>query len=200
MAIKNLSDSDIAQATNLPLMTIRRIVSGETTDPRIATLKLITDFLDVSIDAIISNKMSYFSLKNYKLPFFVPILDWELVSSIEKLSELELNKWEFWQPIAIDNNFTLSRFTFALESRVSMQPRYPAGTLLIIDPEVKPTDGDIVLFRSKNTNELFMKEVMIDSPSWQLIPLIPNSSATTFNKKEFEIIGTVILTMLYTKK
>jgi transcriptional regulator with XRE-family HTH domain len=59
------------------MMTIRRLLSGETTDPRISTLKLIADYFGVSIDSLIE-KGNLAASSNFgkARPLFVPKLNW----------------------------------------------------------------------------------------------------------------------------
>lgn len=55
MMKKRMSDSDLARAVRLPYNTIKRLTTGETTDPKISTLFLIADFFEVGIDALLKS-------------------------------------------------------------------------------------------------------------------------------------------------
>ena len=148
---RRVSESEIANALNIPVMTVRRIVSGETTDPRISTLKLIADYFNVSIDFLIGNKeKNSLNFMAKSMPQFIPILDWKTVSNISSLKDIDLNAWKEWHPIILGDKTSLSENAFALESRPSMQPRFPIGTLFIIDPNETPSDGDILLIKINN--------------------------------------------------
>ena len=48
MKTRNISENDISKTLDIPVMTVRRIVSGETTDPRISTLKLFADYFNIT--------------------------------------------------------------------------------------------------------------------------------------------------------
>lgn len=53
-----LKTNQLAHHLGLPTMTIRRLLSGETGDPRISTLKCIADYFDVAVDVLIADRTS----------------------------------------------------------------------------------------------------------------------------------------------
>lgn len=196
-----VSESEVAQSLNIPVMTIRRIASGETTDPRISTLKLIADYFNVSIDSLIEdNNSKSISLMSKNMPQFVPILDWKTAASIKSIQEIDLKSWKEWYPIILCNQSPLSSDSFALESRPSMHPRFPMKTLFIIDQNESPVDGDIVLVKMNADGELSLRELIIDPPRWQLQPIVVGSETLFYNEKQHRIMGVIILTMLRTRK
>jgi transcriptional regulator with XRE-family HTH domain len=74
MKRKNTTESKIAQELNIPVMTVRRLLSGETTDPRVFTLKRLADYFDVSIDALIGiNQLTPHELNNPTKPLLIPV-------------------------------------------------------------------------------------------------------------------------------
>lgn len=196
-----VSENDVAQALNIPVMTVRRIVSGETTDPRISTLKLFADYFTVTIDSLIeSDGKKSITLTKKNLPHFIPVLDWKTAMNIKSIKDLDLTSWKEWHPIALGNQYLLSNDAFALASRPSMQPRFPIGTLFIIDPKEDPVDGDIILIQMRKDKNLSLRELIIDPPKWQLQPIIPGSEILFYEEKQQHIVGVVVLTMLYTRK
>ncbi len=200
LKVRNISEYDLSQALNMPVMTVRRLVSGETEDPRISTLKTIADYLNVSIDSLMENhNLSAISLMNKNIPHFVPILDWKAITDIQSINDIDLRLWKEWYPIAIPSQ-TLSKTTFALESRPSMQPRFPMGTLFIIDPHETPNDRDVVLIKMTQDGTLSLRELIIDSPKWQLQPIIYGSESLFYNKIEHSIMGVIIFTIFSARK
>lgn len=198
---RGISENEIAQSLNIPVMTVRRIVSGETTDPRISTLKLIADYFNVSIDALIgNNNKNSLNLMTKKMPQFVPFLDWETIASTTSIKEVDLSHWKEWHPIALGNNVSLSKEAFILESRPSMQPRFPTGTLFVIDPNETVADGDIVLIKMRMNGDLSLRELVIDPPKWQLQPVVTGSEMLFYDSNHHQILGVVVLSMLHARK
>lgn len=196
----HLNANQLAQELSIPKMTIGRLLSGETTDPRISTLKLISDYFNVPLDYLIeADEQTIVNALKQNQPHLVPKLDWDTVQKINNLSDLDLTQWETYQSIFLKEQ-QISKNAFALKSRPSMYPRFPQDTLFIIDPDMTPRDGDIVLVKLKSHHELTLRELIIDPPEWQLHPLVSNAAILHYSKTDHQIIGVNILTMLYNRK
>ena len=203
MERNQITESELARALDLPYNTVKRLVSGFTTDPRVSTLSLITQYFNVSLDSLLGGdaELITFSKKNNDdAPRSVPIISWEDISNRNFLEILDLKNWECWQPIALSPTDNLSDKSYALESRPSMQSRFPIGTVFIIDPKEKPIDGDLVLIRFKNNDSVSLRDLIIDSPHWQLLSIAHNTPSINYDVKEHEIIGVVVLTILKARK
>lgn len=196
-----LNANQVAQALGIPMMTVRRLLSGETADPRISTLRLIANHFGVTVDSLMegNDQVLIKSLKKTK-PLFVPILDWNTAEKMNRVTDLNLTQWEEWQSVSLGENESIGSHAFALESRPSMYPRFPQGTIFIIDPDVTPADGDIVLVKIKKNNELALRELAIDPPDWRLHSLISDTNVLQYSKLDHEIVGVNILTMLYNRR
>jgi transcriptional regulator with XRE-family HTH domain len=190
---RNITPNQLAQALHLPLMTIRRLLSSETEDPRVSTLKIIADYFDVSIDFLMHDHAHASTLvEQHMKTYRVPKRSWD---DLTKLEHTSLQHVQAWQPILI--GYRVSAGTFALESKPSMSPRFPKGTLFILDPELSPKDGDIVLVHFKKNNSHTLKELIIDPPEMRLNPLVADSQAVDFNPTEHSIIAIVVATLFY---
>lgn len=196
----HLNAHQLAQKLSIPKMTIGRLLSGETTDPRISTLKLISDYFNVPLDYLIeADTHTIAKTMKQNKTLLIPKLDWDIAQHINKLSELDLNTWETWQSVSLGEQ-EISKNAFALESRPSMYPRFPQGSVFIIDPDVAPMDGDIVLIKLKGNHELTLRELMIDPPEWQLHPIVSDAAVLHYSKTKHQMIGVNILTILYHRK
>jgi SOS-response transcriptional repressor LexA len=196
-----VSENNIAQTLNIPVMTVRRLVSGETADPRISTLKLFADYFKISVDSLIEDRSSKsINTTGKNIPQFIPILDWGTAAKITSIQELDLKSWKEWHPVILGDQSSLSENAFALISKPSMQPRFPLGTLFIIDSNETPIDGDIVLIQMKKDSGLSLRELIVDPPKWQLLPVTPGSEILFYDKKQHRIVGVVILIMLHSRK
>lgn len=197
----NLNANQLAQSLGMPMMTIRRLISGETEDPRISTLKIIADYFNVSIDILIGEDKQIILTPSKKIrSYLVPKITWENLPKLISSKEIDAADWKEWQSLSLNENDSVSKRTFALESRPSMYPRFPKGTIFIIDPVTKPTDGDTVLIKIIDNNEFTLRELIIDPPNWRLGPLVTDSDSINFNPNLHEIIGVSLINMLYNAK
>lgn len=201
MKERSVSELEIARCLNTSVMTIRRIMSGETEDPRISTLKLIANYFNISIDYLLDdNEIGTTQIIEKKTPKFVPILDWDVLKRVDTIYNIDYSKCDRWHPVVTNGNLEISKYAYALESRPSMQPRFPNGTLFIINPNETPIDGDLILIRMKNNNDLSLRELAIDTPMWQFQPVISGSDVIFYDHECYEIVGIVILTVLQNRK
>jgi SOS-response transcriptional repressor LexA len=196
---KNLTISEISDILDIPNMTIRRLLSGETTDPRISTLGLIANYFEVPIEYLLEpNEEVSMSLIKHEIPFFVPILDWSTAGKMLSGKQIRLNDVE--KNFAVSKNYVanLSDKSFAVESCPSLYPLYPKGTIFIIDPVAKPKDGDILLVRIEKSYEITLRKLTIDAPEWILESLIKHNSLI-YSETEYEILGVAMLTIFHNR-
>jgi len=197
----NLNANQLAHILGIPMMTVRRLMSGETGDPRISTLKIIADYFNISIDILIGNNPETTLVHSKKVKaYLIPKLTWEVLSELGDITQMDFSTWKNWQTLSIDENNLLGKKTFAIESRPSMYPRFPTGTIFIIDPSTQPTDGDIVLIKFVKNNEFTLRELIIDPPVWKLYPLVADSDIIILSEDLHEIHGVSLITMLYNPK
>lgn len=195
-----VSELEIARALNTSVLTIRRIISGETEDPRISTLKSIADYFNISMDSLLDdNGLRSINAMIKNKPTVIPILGWKTIEACESIEDIDLTGWNEWYPIIGAQNY-ISPSTFAIESRPSMQPRFPLGTLFVVNPDVAPMDSDLILIRMKQEKELSLRELIIDPPKWQLQPIVMGSETLYFDEKKHEILGVVVFIALHKRK
>ena len=199
MDAHSISESQLAKALDVSVMTIRRVVSGETADPRISTLSSIANYFDINIDDLLKKNIMPIQLITKKSSYFVPILKWHELADICLNDHVDFSKLDNWYHIG-SSSINLGKNSFALHSKPSLEPRYPEGALLIIDPCERPLDNDVLLIKSKNDHSISLRELQIDSPKWVLKPIISGSEFLFYNTDDFDIMGVVILTIFNTRK
>lgn len=195
MKAKNISESRLAEELGVSVMTIRRVITGETEDPRISTLSLIADYFKVNVDSILEKNDMPTNLLQKNKPFFIPIFDWETPVKIYEHLPIDLSSWKDWYPLINSESLQLDQTAFALKTKRSMQPRFPEGTVIIINPHVTPIDGDTVIVISKSNKNISLRDLIMDAPKWILQPVVENSEIIYFDHSEYDIIGVVVLSL-----
>ncbi len=189
--------SKVAHDLHIPMMTVRRLMLGETTDPRLSTLKLLADYFGVTIDwltgVVTHPNAPQFNAK----PNFVPVLSWDVAAGLQSLQDLDLTNWKDWQAVSSSEKNPLSKNAFALLSGPSMYPRFPQGTIFIFEPDLASKDGDIVLVRLEMGKELTLRELVIDPPEWRLQSLVSSSGSLQYLPAQHQILGVNVMTLLY---
>lgn len=199
---RKTSEAEVALALGLPVLTVRRLSSGETTDPHISTLKQLAVHFDISIDALIDpqSTAAVQHMRTLTKPQFIPILDWQTAADMQNVHALDLSAWKDWHALLPAVSQPISDFAFILKSKPSMHPRFPMGTLFAIDPCASPLDGDLVVVKMLHDGTLSLREICIDPPRWQLKPTITGSDTLFFDPALHQIIGPVVLSMLYARE
>lgn len=119
MQSRNIIDAELARTTGMSPGTLSRILSGETGDPRLSSLSAIADALGSTVGYITGSERAY--------P--IPILDWE---QIVPFADGALKTDRPSPSLTVDT--APATGTFAVRTTPSMEPRFRAGSLIIVEP------------------------------------------------------------------
>jgi len=186
----DINEAELSRRTDIPQATVHKILTGKTEDPRASTLKTLSDFFDTSIDELLSGDPVPTGAKNPAASAqSIPVISWnECIHSIQFTSNLAPNNWDKW----VVSEF-LSKQAYALCSKPSMAPRFPKDTVLFIDPDTAPKDGDHIIVHYSDTTEATIREFSIDGPTRLLLPLNPNAEPTKLDAN-VRILGVLVKT------
>lgn len=97
----------------------------------------------------------------------VPLISWvqagEYAEVIDNLSPGEGER--------IATTINVKRHTYALRVEGdSMEPEFPAGTIIIVEPDMEPRPGDFVIVRTEDNSATF-KQLILDGADYYLKPL-----------------------------
>lgn len=186
MRKEGLSEAKLSRATGIPQPTLHKILSGKTADPRISTLKSIADYFEVSLDQFYSGDYSSKELVGSEGVSSIPVVTWENCVDPKLVRGMTLNTWDEWVPVDQEGGYNC----YALISKPSMEPRFPKGTVLIIDPDLSPVDGDLVVVHYPGVGEATLRELSIDGPNSLLVPLNQNAQIDALSDN-IKILGVV---------
>ena len=198
MLKKKLSMVELAKALDLPVMTVRRLVLGETKDPRISTLQQLASYFDVSLDSLLDETESATNEQPTLPTCWLPVLSWELLRQQPVMDAASVADAKVWQPVTLYQQQTLSQRAFILPSLPHLHHRFPPGTLFVIDPEVAPKDGDLLVLIMDG--EPAIKTLQIDPPHWWLQPLSQRGEAVMLDRQNHQVVGVVMLSLLFNQR
>jgi SOS-response transcriptional repressor LexA len=185
---KNFSEAKLSRETHIPQPTLHKILSGKTSDPRISTLKILAHYFEITLDDLYSlDVLKSIHTTDSEQSKSIPIISWEdCVKSDDPTASLSSVNWDQWAVIANTDN----KAAYALISKPSMEPRFPRGTTLIIDVDVQPSDGDLVIVYYPETKQATLRELSMDGPHRLLLSLNQNLPADQLTNT-IKILGTV---------
>ena len=186
MRKRDINDAELSRRTDIPQATIHKLLSGKTTDPRISTLNILANYFGLSVDALYSNSLSE---NETQVPEAraVPIISWEECVKNDPTTNLTPNNWNKWVIIEKSENKNI----YGLITKPSMEPRFPRGLLLIVDAQIRPSDGDFVVVQYPQTPEATLRELSIDGPHRFLHSINEGSDSDKLDDT-IKIIATVI--------
>lgn len=187
----NLSESELARRTQVGQPVIHRILSGETDNPRVATLSLIANYFSISISQLIGDV----PLPEHRLPGThnprlstwsqVPLLTWEQAAEWPQQKNIQ-------HPQMIATELAVGLNAFALTVKdTTMSPRFNEGMLLIVDPDQTVEDRDFAILLLDHQTHVVFKQILKDGADIYLKPLNPDFKTTLLSPTS-RIIGPVI--------
>ena len=202
MAELGINESELARRTGIGQPVVHRICSGETDNPKVATLSPIANFFAISISQLIGDE----PLPADRIPGTfnpeaqgwsqIPLLGWDQVLSWPNMPSNSA-------PLrAISADVDIGENGYALSVRdTTMEPRFPEGTVLIINYDLKPNNLDYAIVHVEGEDLPKFKQVLIDGEQMILKPLNPDFQNLVLDKnKPHKFLGVMIQSRMDFKK
>ena len=161
MASKKISSgSDLARKLAIPPPTINRILSGQVLDPRASTLSLLADYFNVSIDQLIGKTALPKNLPNdpsnhLQPSMAIPVIPTSLTTDIQST----INKVKDWFRWTTDTP-SKHKAVFAVKlDHDRLEPYFQSGTLLVVNPNLKPCEHDYIAVHLAGDNMISIKKL-----------------------------------------
>lgn len=196
MAEVRINESELARRTGVGQPVIHRIASGETDNPKVGTLSPIANFFTISISQLIGDE----PLPANRIPgtFNPGVQGWK---QLPLLTWTQVLEWphipEQTKPtptISIDHDVNEHAYALIVKD-TTMEPRFPEGTTLIVDPGLQPQNRDFAIVYVDGQKLPSFKQVLIDGESTYLKPLNPDFK-TVLLDKNYKFLGVVVQTRM----
>lgn len=192
MKEQDMTVSELARRTGVGQPVIHRVLSGETDNPKIATLSPIAHFFAVTLSQLIGDEpISKDRISGtFRMTSFgwtkIPLLNWEQVISWPDQKE------SFTIDIHEATEMAVSKNAYALRVKdTTMLPRFPENTLLIVDPIVKPTDRDFVIAHIHGQKQALFRQFLLNGDDIYLKPLNSDFNLQLLDKKS-KLLGVMV--------
>jgi len=168
--VRETNPTALAGATKVKQPTIHRILSGESQDPKTATLTPIANYFGVSVSDLRDKDLTSLPRSNVSpapnLRGYVPLISWVRAGDFAEAVDACNNSECELVPITVNKG----RHTFALSVvGDSMHPDFPEGMRLVVEPDMDAQHGDYVI--AKNGEEATFKQLVRDGGDWYLKPI-----------------------------
>lgn len=166
----DITPTELARRTKIGQPVIHRLASGETDNPKLATLGPIANHFRISIGQLVGDEPlpQNLDIHVYKQAVLntLPLLEWEDLLDESALKKKSLKQQEIYTEI------TLSKQAFALKVLdTTMRPRFPENTLLLVEPALQPNDRQYVIYHLVQQNQIVFREFLTDGKNHYLKPI-----------------------------
>ncbi|WP_255253705.1 LexA family protein [Kosakonia pseudosacchari] len=175
----NLRSSNLIKATGASRGTVSQWVNGGT-EPSAKYLSKLADVLGVTerwlTEGGLVEESSGNSHPGPDIRRRVPLLSSVQAGNWKEMVEGNLDEVTEW----IETTAKVSPYAFSLRvtgDSMSSPPgsgvSLPDGSLVIVDPDIEPVSGKIVVARLNGSSESTIKKLVVDGPNMYLMPLNP---------------------------
>lgn len=166
MSLAQVNASELARRTGIAQPIIHRLSTGQNTNPKLATIRPIARYFMVSVSQLIGeealpNDQSFLRVSNEHCGWNrVPLISWQdAITWPEHLSDYQNSN----EAIYTSTDANVSKLAYSLVVQgCAMEPLFPEGTTVIIEPERKPQDRDFVVVHLSGEGVARLKQMLID--------------------------------------
>lgn len=189
MSDVHLSAEELSRRIGLPASTIKKIRSRSDTNPTLSTLIPIAQYFSLSVSQLIGDE-----------PFPAARIKGTYKPNTQILSQLPLISWEdaiTWpeQNIQIISTVTTEciydQNAYALLIEEDNFENLAKGTVLLIDPKLKPAHRDFIIVYKLGQQAPTLKQALFDDGEIYLKPLISGYKMSLLTS-EYKCLGIVI--------
>lgn len=166
---RKLTVSELSRHTGIVQPVIYRMTTGETDNPKLATLLPIANYFNVNISQLIGeepleDENDTMQQKTSK----IPLLNWTNAQLYKEITPTQ-------PKTVIATGVSEQAFALVMPD-TSMEPMFQRESLLIFDPLIEPQDRSFVLVSLGVTESAVFRQLIIDVNQRYLKPLNPDFS------------------------
>ncbi len=186
MGLAKINASELARRTGVAQPIIHRLSTGQNTNPKLATVKPISEYFMVTVSQLIgektlpSDKSFYRVSSEHRGWNRVPMIEWqdttEWPASLQRYQDSE-------DSVYISTDANVSKLAYSLVIKgCAMEPMFPEGTIIVVEPEREPSDRDFVIVHLEGTSDARLKQVLLDGSDIYLKSLNPDLEEVKVNQ------------------
>ena len=188
-----ITETELARKTGISQPVIHRIASGASSNPKLSTLQPLAHFFHLSVSQLIGDE----PLPRDNNPKYQPF------NSVPVLNPDSIDHW-LQSPNEITpkskiilNHSAISAHAFATPCEDSaMEPRFPSGSLIIIDPKPQYRNKDFVLVHFNAPNKASFRQLLTDGDDI-LFKALNSDFPTKIQQAGDRILGIMVQACIY---
>lgn len=182
MSSAQINASELARRTGIAQPIIHRLSTGQNVNPKLATIKPIARYFMVTVSQLIGEESLPAGSDDqptlrvnteHKGWNQVPLISWEdALIWPERLAEYKNSSQVEFVPT--DANVSSMAYSLRIQGS-TMEPLFPEGTKIIIEPNRQPQDRNFVVVRLNGASEAQLKQVVVQGNLRYLKAFVPAS-------------------------
>jgi len=186
MGLAKINASELARRTGVAQPIIHRLSTGQNTNPKLATIKPISEYFMVTVSQLIgeealpSDKSFYRISSEHRGWSRVPLITWQDATdwpgNLTRYQEAE-------DSVFVSTDAHVSKIAYGLKVKgCAMEPIFPEGTTIIVEPNREARDRDFAVVHLRGEKEARLKQVLIDGSDFYLKSLNPDLEEVKVNQ------------------
>lgn len=169
--LRNTNPTAVSRATGIAQPTVHRYYSGENKTPKAEYLRKLADYFSVTVDDLLLKDLALNSTttpnvhRGPDIKGTVPVISWVQAGNWKEVIEAD------GDIPRVPTTYKVREHTYALRVEGdSMEPTFPRGCLIIVEPGEDPHPGQYVIVR-QNGSEATFKQLIQDGGTYMLKPI-----------------------------
>jgi SOS-response transcriptional repressor LexA len=191
----DIDDIQLSKHTGVPISTITRTRLAKNSNPTASTLKPLSDFFKVSIDALLGreelpkDRIPGFHQRDKYTTSILPVIKWQdmnsYITNIHSFNESKFLKWVSSEKNTSEGSFAV----FIPNGELALFLK--KGSTVLIDKSSQVISGDISLIRISERT-VALKKILIDGDKLYMKSITPGINTIEPLKDHSQVIGKVI--------
>lgn len=170
----DMSGAELARKTGIAQPVLHKIIAGDTTNPNVNTLRPIAKFFAISLSQLLgdeplpADRLQGTHVADQLTTAYLPILTWNDIKLW--LNNLTDTKFKPSEWISTEKQVGSKAFALLIETD-SYGLMFKKGSVVILDPDKTPQDGDLVLVKLESEPDILFRQLIKDGSDIYLRPV-----------------------------
>jgi SOS-response transcriptional repressor LexA len=196
MEREKINASELGRSIKLAQPIIHRLLTGKNVNPKLATIRPIADYFDVTISQLIGEDLLVLDNQVGEGSTWkqVPVLSWgDVVSVVDGEQKVIVS-----EQVSTDACVSESAYAVVIEN-TGLEPHFPKGAKVVVEPMRQSTDSDFLVVITGEGGDPHIRQVVSDGADSYLKSLNPALSKMNMVRLEnaHKILGVVVQVKLY---
>lgn len=196
MEREKINASELGRHIKLAQPIIHRLLTGKNVNPKLATIRPIADYFDVTISQLIGEDVLVLddNVGQGSTWKQIPVLAWNDISSVVEGKQSVVVS----EQVSTDAYVSAAAYAVIIEN-TGLEPHFPKGAKVVVEPMRKPTDSDFVVVITSEGGDSHIRQVVSDGADSYLKSLNPALSKMNMIRLDEAkvILGVVVQVKLY---